>query len=84
MNRQPDYKSRQDIPEERRWRLEDIFPSDAAWEDALTRISRKSSDLDAYRGRLGQCDQLISALELSSQLEMDLMELFHLCADAPG
>lgn len=76
MNRQPDYKSRQDIPEERRWRLEDIFPSDAAWEDALTRISRKSSDLDAYRGRLGQCDQLVSALELSSQLEMDLMELF--------
>lgn len=75
MNKRPEYKTRQEIPEQRRWRLEDIFPTDEAWEDALRLISQKSNDLDQYRGQLGQCEQLVSALELASQLEMDLMEL---------
>ena len=76
MIKKPEYKTRQEIPEQWRWRLEDIFPNDGAWEDALSQISLKSNDLDQYRGQLGQCDQLVSALELSSQLEMELMELF--------
>ena len=45
---------RSEIPEADCWRLEDIFPTGAAWEEAFTRAKEMLPEFDSYRGALGQ------------------------------
>lgn len=45
---------RSEIPEADRWRLEDIFPDDAAWEEAFARIKTMLPEAAAFRGTLGE------------------------------
>lgn len=72
----PAKKSRSDIPEKYRWKLEDIFPTDDAWETACTSVAPLLDELLHYRGKLGQGpDQLASALEKASLIDLELMEI---------
>lgn len=70
------FKTRTDIPVDYRWRLEDIFPSDEAWEQALVRVDPLLDQVGRYKGRLSEDPRcLISALKDSTRLDMELMEL---------
>jgi oligoendopeptidase F len=51
------------IPEERRWRLEDIFASEEDWEAAFAEVSAACDDVAAYR-----CVVFASAARLASFL----------------
>src|SRR5919205_193591 len=44
---------RSDVPEEHTWDLHSVFPSDEAWEAALTEVSAALPDLETFRGKLG-------------------------------
>ena len=58
------------------WRLEDIFPSDAAWEKAFEEIAPLSTQLAGFRGRLDEGSTLLACLDLESDLSCRMMELF--------
>lgn len=47
-------KTRSEVPVEETWRLEDIFPSPAAWEAALRALEADLPALTRYRGRVGE------------------------------
>ena len=44
--------TRDEIPMEDRWATEDLFPSDEAWEEALTSLAENKKELAAFAGHL--------------------------------
>ena len=70
------YQERSEVPQQWRWRLEDIFASDPAWEQAFLEVTAQIDQLKKYKGRLETCQTLLEALSLSSQLDQEMMELY--------
>lgn len=64
--------TRKEIPEQYKWRLQDIYASDDLWEQDFQLIKKLSDEADAYKGKLGQSAR--SLLEIL-QLEYRLQEL---------
>ena len=60
---------RSEVPVKDTWKLEDIYPSNQAWEDGLKRLSVLSDGIVAYRGKLGDRESLLKALDLSTEAE---------------
>ena len=48
-------RSRQEIPAEDKWAIEDLYPTDAAWEQDLAALEREGQELASYAGRLAEC-----------------------------
>ncbi|NCA98610.1 MAG: oligoendopeptidase F [Clostridia bacterium] len=70
------FASRSEVPESERWRLEDIFPDDAAWEAAFAHLPSRLSELIAWRGLLADSpENLAAALSGSDLLELECLEL---------
>jgi oligoendopeptidase F len=68
--------TRGEIPEKYRWRLEDIFLSDAEWEAAFLAIPNLLEMVRKWRGRLADNKEyLLAALEQDSELDLELMEI---------
>ncbi len=66
--------SRQEIPEQYKWRLEDIYPSDEAWEQDFNNAQKMAAEIEAYRGKLGESGRsLLEAFRLEDNLQ-ELME----------
>jgi len=75
-DQQPPRRNRAEIPENYRWRLEDIFPTDADWEASLSAIPPLIDELQSLRGQLGQsAENLLAALTKAGNLDLELMEL---------
>ncbi|MFX4263208.1 oligoendopeptidase F [Pelotomaculum propionicicum] len=64
--------TRKEIPEQYKWRLEDIYASDDLWEQDFQLVKKLSDKAAAYRGKMGQSAR--SLLEIL-QLEYRLQEL---------
>ena len=47
-------RKRADIPVEDTWALEDIYPTDEAWEQELATLEADEAELVSYAGRLGE------------------------------
>jgi len=47
-------RKRSEIPLEDTWAIEDLYPSDEAWEAELEALTRDSETLASYAGRLGE------------------------------
>ena len=47
-------RKRSEIPVEDTWAIEDLYPSDEAWEAELEALTRDSETLASYAGRLGE------------------------------
>ena len=52
-------RARDEIPTEDKWAVEDLYPSDEAWEEALAGVAAKKDDLAAYAGRLGESGETL-------------------------
>ena len=62
---------RSEVPEEYKWRLEDIYESDEAWKKDLDKLSEIPGKLESYRGRLGEsAETLLSFLKLSDDISV--------------
>lgn len=62
--------ARPDIPQQYKWRLEDIYPGDELWEMDFQRVQTLAREVGAYRGKLGQgADLLLEALRAQERLE---------------
>ncbi|MDY0406172.1 oligoendopeptidase F [Virgibacillus sp. 179-BFC.A HS] len=45
---------RSEIPEEKTWKLEDIFPTDDAWEEELSSLKKDIPQIKAFQGKLAE------------------------------
>lgn len=68
---------RSEIPVEETWRLEDIFPTDEAWEQEFQQVRTMIPNLSDYQGRLGEsADVLYEALQYQDELSMRIEKLY--------
>lgn len=45
---------RQDVPDEKKWSIESVFPNTEAWEAEYARVDGQTEGFTAYQGRLGE------------------------------
>ena len=63
-------RQRHEIPVEDTWAVEDLFPSDEAWEQSLATVENDQNALVAYAGKLGESgDNLCAYLTLMEQVD---------------
>ena len=68
---------REEIPEKYRWKVQDIYPTDADWEADFQKIEAWLPELDKYRGRLTEsATQLLDCLRLRDRIEEVLGRLY--------
>ena len=73
-------KKRSEISEQDKWAIEDLYPSDEAWEQTLATLEDAKNALAAFAGRLGESGQtLYDFLCLSEQTGVTAHRLANYC-----
>ena len=54
-------RTRDQIPQENTWALEDLYPSDESWEQALSALTARQSEAAAFAGKLGESGETLCA-----------------------
>ncbi len=69
---------RKEVPEELTWRLEDIFATDAAWEEELKEVAELAKQAPSYAGTLnnGGAEALLAALQYHDHIYERAMKLY--------
>ncbi len=71
---------RKDVPEEFKWRMEDVYATDALWEADFERLSQMYPALEDYAGRLSEsADVLLAYLQKKDEI-MNLLGRLYLYA----
>ena len=52
-------KSRDEIQQQDKWAIEDLYASDEAWEQELQTLAEDQTCLSSYAGRLGESGQTL-------------------------
>ena len=68
-------RSREEIPQEDTWALEDLYASDEAWEQALSALTARKDEAAAYAGKLGESGETLCAFlhlleDVDGQMEL--------------
>lgn len=61
-------QARSEIQEEHKWKLQDIYSSDQAWEDDVAQTKERLACLQNFRGTLKTAKQLLECLRLQDQI----------------
>ncbi len=70
-------RSREDIPQGYKWKLEDIFASDEEWEKLFKETEKIVSLSGKYNGKLAEsADLFVECLEWADKLSLNIEELF--------
>ena len=54
-------RQRHEIPVEDTWALEDLYATDAAWEEALNTLAEDQKEMMGFAGKLGTTGQVLYA-----------------------
>jgi len=72
-----DYNERSKVPDEFKWRLEDLFPSKEAWQGARSSLVEKAKCFGKYKGRLSESPSvLLEALSFYCEVKRDFALLY--------
>lgn len=68
---------RSEIPAKYKWNLTDLFPNEAAWQKSLEDLRRRASDIEKYKGRLGESPAVFhEALSTMMDFSRDAQRLY--------
>ena len=67
-------KERNDVPANRKWRLEDIFETQADWENTYAEVETKL-DFSEYKGKLNNAETVYECMEKLNDLMIDINKL---------
>lgn len=69
---------RSEISSEFKWRLEDVYPSDKAFEDALYEAGAYPERIEAFRGKIAEsAEELLAYLRLDDEITEKMRDLLH-------
>lgn len=78
MEHQDKIRERSQIPVEDTWAIEDLYPSDEAWEQELLVVQEQKEVLRSFSGRLGQdAGTLMEYLQTMEKTNVKVMRLAH-------
>ena len=70
-------RDRSKVPDQYKWNLTDIYPSDAAWKGAKEKLLARIPSIGSYRGKLSDSPQsLLAGLELVNDVGKEFSRLF--------
>ena len=69
-------KERKQIKDCYKWRLEDIFATDEAWEEEFNQVQAKLAEFPKYSGKLNDDKVLLECLEAQSDAEYHITRLY--------
>lgn len=70
-------KTRNEVPLQTTWRLEDIFVTDEAWQEELKQLQADIPEVEKYQGKLSEsADTLFAMLKLQDELSGRLGRLY--------
>lgn len=70
-------RERSEIATEHKWKLEDLYSSDEAWDEAKTDIVARFDDITKYNGKLADSSsELLACLTLDSLISKEFGRLF--------
>ncbi len=70
-------RTREEIPREDKWNLEDIFASDQEWEDRFKETEKLIGLAEKYKGKLAESAGLfIEGMEWADRLGLHLEDLY--------
>jgi oligoendopeptidase F len=70
-------RTREEIPQEHKWNLEQIFATNEDWEKLLKETEQMLGEKDKYQGKLGEsADIFVECLEWADKLSLYLGELY--------
>ncbi len=69
-------KNRADVPQNLKWRVEDIYPSVEAWEADFASLDDKALDFSAFEGKLRDPDTLLAFFARVNAVSLTLSRLF--------
>ena len=68
---------RSEIPKEARWAVEDLYENDAAWEEDYKRVANLLSQVEKYKGHLGDSAEMLREyLDFADRLDMELEKVY--------
>jgi oligoendopeptidase F len=68
---------RSELPSEFKWRLEDIYKSEAAWEEDFLKVKEMLQNVSPYKGRIGDSSKnLFEILKLQDEISCLFNKLF--------
>lgn len=77
MNKSKTLPKRSEVPAEHKWRLEDIYQTDAAWEEDLQKAKKLAEEIATKKGTLGQsAKHLHDALTLQDEVLQTLDRVY--------
>ena len=72
-------RSREEIPQEDKWAIEDLYPTDAAWEAELATIAEDEAYLASFNGKLDNAENLLAFLTRVEALNVKADRLGNYC-----
>ena len=69
-------KSRNEIEEESKWKIDKIYASTKAWESDFQQLKEKAPKLKEFQGRLGNITDLKAYLKVEEELAQVLEKLY--------
>ena len=72
-------KKREQIPVEDTWAIEDLYPTDAAWEETFATLAEDKNTLAAFSGKLADADNLYDYLQTMESVEEKVERLANYC-----
>ena len=73
-------KDRSEIPQEDKWAIEDLYPSDEAWEAELATLEADKQTLQSYAGRLADSGKtLYEFLKITEETNVKASRLANYC-----
>ena len=70
---------REEIPEEDKWAMEDLYATDAAWEEDLKTVAEDQGYLASFAGKLTEPEKLYAYLQRSEELNVKADRLGNYC-----
>lgn len=61
---------RNDIPQEHRWKLEDLYPNQAAWDSEFNKVKKQIGEIAAYQGKLQDAASIARIFELDDEISL--------------
>ncbi|TYS52050.1 oligoendopeptidase F [Bacillus infantis] len=70
------YTSRQDVPVEETWNLEDIYSDEKLWEQDFDKVGKMAEKLKEYDGNINDAQDLYQYLKLSEELSYTFTHVY--------
>jgi len=69
-------RERAEVPAEHTWKLEDLYASDQAWDEAKQKLAAQFSQITKYKGQLGiSASEMLACLSLNREISKELSRL---------